>query len=109
MKTYWVYMVLCSDASYYVGITNDVERRLWEHNEGIDIHCYTFTRRPVQLVHASDFSDPNAAIKWEKQLKGWSRKKKDALVHGHWEKLRELARPPGSPLDAARGPSTGSG
>jgi len=92
MNSYWVYMVLCRDASYYVGITNDAERRVAEHNEGIDPHCYTYTRRPVQLVHTSEFYDPNQAIQFEKQLKGWSRKKKAALVTGDWETIVRIAR-----------------
>jgi putative endonuclease len=92
MKTYWVYMVLCADASYYIGITNDVERRLGEHNFGIDPHCYTYTRRPVQLVYVAEFSDPSDAIRWEKQIKNWSRKKKEALVAGNYEQLKQLAK-----------------
>lgn len=104
MESFWVYMVLCRDASYYIGITNDAERRVGEHNAGIDSHCYTFTRRPVQLVYAAEFHDPNEAIRWEKQLKGWSRKKKAALVQNDWTRVSELARSPRQ----ARGRSTGS-
>ena len=89
---FWVYMVQCTDASYYIGITNDVARRLWEHNEGIDRHCYTFTRRPVRLVYSTDFDKPNQAIAWEKQIKGWSRKKKQALVNGDFQLVKRLSR-----------------
>src|SRR5579872_2390490 len=71
-------MVLCSDASYYTGITNDVEIRVHQHNDGIDRFCYTYTRRPVQLAYAAEFTDPNEAIRWEKQIKCWSRAKRDA-------------------------------
>lgn len=86
-----MYMVICTDASYYIGITNDVGRRVWEHNKGIDRHCYTFTRRPVKLVYCADFSDPNRAIAWEKQLKGWSRKKKQALIAANFEAIRQMS------------------
>jgi len=85
-------MVLCSDASYYIGITNNADLRVGQHNEGINKHCYTYTRRPVRLVYAEHFYDPNEAIAWEKQIKGWSRKKKDALVRGDWVYIKKLAR-----------------
>lgn len=89
MDKYWVYMVLCSDASYYTGITNNVERRVWEHNEGINRHCYTYTRRPVKLVYAGGFDDPNHAITFEKTIKGWGRKKKQHLIAMDPLKVRE--------------------
>jgi putative endonuclease len=92
VDTFWVYMVLCTDASYYIGITNDATRRVWEHNEGIDRHCYTFTRRPVKLVYCTEFNDPNRAIEWEKQLKGWSRKKKQALIADNFDAVQRLSR-----------------
>ena len=92
VKSYFVYMVRCSDGSFYVGITNDAERRLAQHNYGIDPECYTFTRRPVVLVHASEFREVWDAIRWEKQLKGWSRAKKRALAAGDWDAIHTLAR-----------------
>ena len=100
MKDYYVYMVLCADASYYVGVTNDVDRRVAQHNLGLDIHCYTFLRRPVRIIYAARFSDPNDAIRWEKQIKGWSRKKKAALAAGEFTRLPELARGPRDGKDA---------
>jgi putative endonuclease len=92
MKSFWVYIVLCSDASYYTGITNDVDVRVFQHNDGIDRFCYTYTRRPVRLVYSAEFSDPNEAIRWEKQIKGWSRAKKDALIRGDWVYIKQQAR-----------------
>jgi putative endonuclease len=89
---FFVYMVLCRDGSYYIGVTNNADRRVSEHNEGIDPHCYTFTRRPVQLVYAAEFRNPNDAIRFEKQLKGWNRKKKEALIRGDWETIKRIAR-----------------
>ena len=85
-------MVECRDASYYVGITNDADKRVNEHNTGIDPHCYTFTRRPVRLVFFSEFCDPNEAIRFEKQLKGWSRKKKQTLIRGDWPEIVRISR-----------------
>jgi putative endonuclease len=85
-----VYILECSDKSYYTGVTNDVERRLWEHREGIDIKCYTYKRRPLNLVFHEYFPDANQAIAFEKQVKGWRREKKEALIRREWDKLSEL-------------------
>ena len=91
MKTYWVYMLRCADGSFYVGVTNNLERRIGEHDFGIAPDCYTFTRRPLRLVHASDFQNIDDAIAWEKQLKGWSRAKKRALIKNDWPRISRLA------------------
>ena len=92
MKTYTVYIVHCMDDSYYTGITNDVERRLYEHNVGENERAYTFRRRTVKLVFTYHFEDVNEAIVFEKQIKGWSRKKKEALIQGKWEELPALSK-----------------
>lgn len=94
MKRYYVYMLICSDSSYYVGITSDVDRRVGQHNDGWDPKSYTHFRRPVSLVHASEFVNVDDAIRWEKQLKGWSRGKKAALVKSDWNAIVQLAKPP---------------
>ena len=91
MKPYYVYILRCRDASYYIGITNNLERRLEEHVGGINKRCYTYSRRPLELVFYEEFSDPNKAIEYEKRLKGWSRKKKEALINSNWEQLKELS------------------
>jgi putative endonuclease len=103
MKTYWVYMLLCADGSFYVGVTNNVELRVGQHEFGLDPRCYTFERRPVTLVYASDFHDVNEAISWEKQLKRWSHAKKAALAENDWPRVSELAR-----NYSARSPGHGS-
>lgn len=92
MKTYYVYIALCFDNSYYIGVTNNIEKRLEEHNYGIDSNCYTYNRRPIKIVFFEDFIDVSEAITREKQLKGWSRKKKEALINGNFEKLKKLAK-----------------
>ncbi|WKZ61243.1 MAG: GIY-YIG nuclease family protein [Cyclobacteriaceae bacterium] len=89
---YFVYIVECSDGLYYTGVTNNLDRRIWEHNEGIDPKSFTYNRRPVLLKYYEYFSDINQAISWEKQLKGWSRKKKEALFDRDWDKLKILAK-----------------
>ncbi len=88
---YFVYIVKCSDDSYYTGITNNVDRRVYEHNNSIDESSYTFHKRPVLLVFHEAFKDVNQAISFEKQIKGWTRKKKEALIDNNWDKLKELA------------------
>ncbi|MHC1706757.1 MAG: GIY-YIG nuclease family protein [Bacteroidales bacterium] len=87
-----VYILECSDGSYYTGVTNNIERRLIEHESGYVQSCYTFTRRPLKLVFYEFFQTPADAIRWEKRIKGWSRNKKKALIEGNWEKLQEFAR-----------------
>ncbi len=100
----YVYILNCSDSSYYTGVTNDINRRLEEHQQGINKTCYTYTRRPVTLVFTAEFPDPVQAIAFEKQVKGWSRKKKEAIIKGKWELLPELSK-----SKSPRTPSTGSG
>jgi len=92
MKEYYVYILQCKDGSYYTGVTNDIDRRLWEHQEGINNECYTYRRRPVKLVYVENFNDVNQAIAFEKQIKGWSRKKKEAIINNEWGKLPELSK-----------------
>ena len=92
MKKYYVYIVECSDGRYYTGVSNNVERRLKEHNEGIDSKAYTFNRRPIRLKYTVSFTNIINAIQFEKQVKGWSRSKKEALINGAYEELIELAK-----------------
>jgi putative endonuclease len=94
VKIYYVYMLLCADRSFYVGVTNNAESRVAQHQLGTDPRCYTFKRRPVTLVHCSDFSEVDDAIAFEKKLKGWTRAKKVAFISGNWKLLHELARGP---------------
>ena len=104
---YYVYILECTDNSYYTGVTNNLERRLWEHETGFNPGCYTFKRRPVLLRYCIHLTDIKQAIAWEKQLKGWSRRKKEALFKDDWEEIKRLAKNytehPRNP------PSTGSG
>jgi putative endonuclease len=90
--TYYVYIVECSDGSFYTGVTNNLDRRVWEHNEGIDPESYTSKKRPVILRYSERFENPDKAIAREKQLKGWSRKKKEALIQENWDLLQELSK-----------------
>jgi putative endonuclease len=87
MKTYFVYILKCSDNSYYTGFTNDLERRLGEHHSGKNKDCYTFDKRPIELMWFETFNDVLNAIAIEKQIKGWSRRKKETLISQDWDKL----------------------
>lgn len=87
----FVYILECADNSYYVGVTNNIDRRESEHNEGISNTAYTNKRRPVKLVYVETFLDPVQAIDFEKKLKGWSRAKKKAWIEERYYDLPDLA------------------
>ncbi|MCP9751452.1 GIY-YIG nuclease family protein [Ferruginibacter sp. HRS2-29] len=92
MTSYFVYILKCNDNSYYTGITNNLDRRLKEHQSGYGNVSYTKTRLPVTLVFSQQFHRADQAIALEKQIKGWSRKKKEAFINEEWEKLKLLSR-----------------
>ena len=92
MKTYFVYILKCSDNTFYTGFTSNLEKRLQQHNEGYDTKAYTFKRRPTELHWYKQFTDPNQAIIVEKQIKGWSHRKKLALIKEDWPKLKEYSK-----------------
>ncbi len=87
-----VYIVKCNDDSYYTGVTNDLDRRIKEHNEGKDRDAYTFKRRPVTLMFTVGFDTNQEAFDFETKIKGWSRKKKEALFESKWDKIQELSK-----------------
>ncbi len=89
---YFVYILKCSDNTYYTGVTNNVERRLLEHQLGDNKTAYTFKRRPVHLVFRAEFSNIEVAIEKEKQIKTWSKSKKEALINGDFELLPEMSK-----------------
>ncbi|CAL65157.1 protein containing N-terminal domain of the UvrABC system protein C [Christiangramia forsetii KT0803] len=88
---YYVYILQCFDDSYYTGITNNLNRRISEHKNGLDSKCYTFKRRPLELKFSQEFNDVLQAIYFEKQIKGWTRAKKQALINGDFDWLQVLA------------------
>ena len=91
IHNYFVYILECADGSYYVGVTNNLEIRIEQHNSGYDPKSYTFTRRPVVLRYYQRFNLIEQAIEFEKQLKGWSRKKKEALFNEDWDEVKRLS------------------
>lgn len=92
MKTYYVYILLCSDNSYFTGVTDDLETTYLYHQNGYNPNSYTCTRRPVEVVFYTEFNSIEQAIKFEKQVKGWNRKKKEAIINDQWENLPNLSR-----------------
>jgi len=87
----YVYILKCSDASCYTGVTNDLEKRFLIHTEGINRNCYTFLKRSLKIVYYQIFNNPNNAIAFEKQIKGWNRSKKEALISRNYELLPKLS------------------
>ncbi len=92
MKLSYVYILKCSDDSYYTGVTSNLNKRLFQHESGFYRDCYTYKRRPITLVFVCEFTDINFAIDTEKQIKKWSRVKKEALINGDYDKLPNLAK-----------------
>jgi putative endonuclease len=89
----YVYMLECADGSYYVGLTRHqyLETRISEHEQGL-IPGYTSIRRPVKLIWAEHIPRLIDAIAAERRIKGWTRAKKQALIRGDWDRLRQLAK-----------------
>ncbi|MBC8757014.1 GIY-YIG nuclease family protein [Kordia sp. YSTF-M3] len=92
MKLSYVYILKCSDESYYAGVTTNLEKRFVQHQQGFYKESYTYRRRPLTIVFYASFTDINIAIENEKQIKKWSRAKKQALIHDEYEALPNLAK-----------------
>jgi predicted GIY-YIG superfamily endonuclease len=93
-------MLRCSDGSYYVGVTTHLDQRLGQHQSG-ELGGYTALRRPVEMVWAEEFPSIDQTITVERQLKRWSRLKKEALIRGDFDSMPALSKrgfkPSGSP------------
>ena len=106
----WLYILKCADGSYCTGTTRaDLEKRVGEHRAGL-FDGYTAQRRPVRLVYSEYFDRITDAIAAERQIKGWSRAKKEALIAGDFARLRAESRrrQPFGPHPSRRPPSAGS-
>lgn len=97
MMVFWVYILKCSDGAYYTGHTDNLERRIGMHAEGKG-DGYTATRLPVTLVFAEQFVSRFEALETEQRIKGWSRKKKEAMMRGDWKAVQRLAWGTRNPL-----------
>ncbi len=91
MLNFYVYILKCNDGSYYVGHTENLEQRLSAYNQNLS-PGYVSSRLPVTLVFHESVGSRGEAIEVERQLKGWSRKKKEILINEGWEKLRGFCR-----------------
>lgn len=91
-KLLYVYILECSDGTYYTGVTNNPDRRLIIHNMGLNKEAYTFSRRPLKMVYCEAFKDYNSALEWETRIKKWGRKKKEALIQDNYHLLPELSK-----------------
>ena len=90
MKKGYVYILECADGSFYTGSTIDIERRLNEHYQGRGAN-HTAKRLPVSLVYVEEFTSISEAFKREKQIQGWTRDKKRALIKSNWKDLRKFS------------------
>ena len=103
--SFWLYILRCRDASYYVGHTDDLERRLHEHHEGLISGCYTRLKRPLEPVFSEAFGTREEALAAELQVKRWTRAKKEALIardHGALQSLAACKHLPGGSTSRAR-------
>ena len=85
-----MYILLCSNGKYYTGSTKDLESRIEEHQKGLGAN---FTRKhlPIKLIYYEEYQRIDEAFYREKQVQGWNRKKKEALINGEHNKLHELS------------------
>ena len=87
----WMYILECVDGSYYVGSTNDLDRRILQHQEGLGAK-YTSRRLPIELVYYEEYDRVDDAFYREKQVQGWRRAKREALINGEPALLPALAK-----------------
>ena len=88
--SYIVYILKCADGTYYTGMTNDIARRLSEHQSGANPNAYTFSRRPVKLVWGEEVNTYGDALIHERQIKKWSQAKKEALIRGDFDAIHQI-------------------
>jgi predicted GIY-YIG superfamily endonuclease len=91
MKPFWVYILRCADNSYYTGHTDNLELRIGQHQTGA-CDSYTAKRLPVQFIWSQECATREEALSAELQIKGWSRKKKEAMMCGDWNEVSRLAK-----------------
>ena len=92
MQYFYVYILKCSDGSYYTGHIDNIEARISQHQQGLIKNCYTITRLPITVVFSQTFGSRNEALIAERKIKGWSRQKKEALIKGDWGLISSLSK-----------------
>jgi len=98
---FWTYILRCADGTFYVGHSDDLERRVWQHQSGAT-KGYTLERLPVALVWSQEFASREEAKDAERQLKGWGQAKKLALIRGDWDRISVLAKKKGASTSPAK-------
>ena len=88
---FWVYILRCADGSYYTEHSDNLEMRIGQHKAG-ECAGYTVTRRPLELIWSQECPTREEALSAERQIKGWSRKKKEAMMRGDWAEVSRLAQ-----------------
>ena len=91
MNDFFVYILRCSDGSYYIGHTDNIEERISAHKTGY-FGGYTKNRLPIEVVFVQSFGTRDEAFTAERQMKGWSRAKKEAVIRGDWNRITKLAK-----------------
>jgi tRNA/rRNA methyltransferase len=91
--TFWAYIIRCSDSLYYTGHTDDLERRIAQHQSG-EVPGFTSIRRPIELMWSESFTSRDEALSAERKVKNWSRSKKEALFRNDWDGISKAARKP---------------
>ena len=89
---YFVYILECSNGTFYTGSTADIYNRIYDHMTGADPKAYTYRLRPVKLVWAEEFETRIDALNIEKQIKGWSHSKKQALIEDDFERIHNIIK-----------------
>jgi predicted GIY-YIG superfamily endonuclease len=105
---FWVYMLRCRDGSYYAGHTDDLQKRFWEHQQGVAAD-WTRRRRPVELAWCAPGSSRDEVFAFERRIKNWSRTKKEALIAGDGALVGHFAKPPHERPSTSLGTSEDSG
>jgi putative endonuclease len=90
--SFWLYILRCVDGSYYTGHTENLEKRVAEHQASVHPDCYTASRLPVELVFSQSFSSRAGALQAEIRIKKWRRVKKEALIRQDWTELSRLSK-----------------
>ena len=88
---FYLYILKCVDGSYYIGHTNDIQKRIAEHNDG-KASAYTATRLPVTIVYTDTFQTRRDAFLVERKIKKWRREKKEAFIRQHWNELQACSK-----------------
>ncbi len=89
---FYIYILKCSDGSFYTGHTESLDKRISQHQQAYFSNCYTANRLPCELVYQASFDSRKQSLFIERQIRGWSRQKKRALINDDWIEIARLSR-----------------